>query len=232
MKLQHTYLTDFVALFFPQLCQACKVSLLGQEDLLCTQCLYNLPYTDYHLQPDNLVARQFWGKVQLQAAYAMLHFSKGGQVQHLMHRFKYQNTPRIGNRLGALAAAQLLENNVLRTADVIIPVPLYKSRFKQRGYNQSACFAEGLAAVLTIPVEEHNLIRTRATETQTHKSRFSRFENMQEVFSIRRPDKLTGKHILLVDDIVTTGSTLEACALTLLKVPGVRVSIAAIAYAE
>lgn len=232
MNLRHTYLADFVALFFPQLCQACDASLVGHEEVLCTECLYTLPYTDYHLQADNLVARQFWGKIPLRAGYALLHFSKGGKVQHMVHQLKYQNMPQIGNQLGKLAGEQLLLHEVMKTADCIIPVPLHKSKLKTRGYNQSTRFAEGLAKAMQVAVEDFNLIRTQATETQTHKSRFSRFENMKEVFAVRYPEKLAGKHVLLVDDIATTGSTLEACALELLKIPGLSVSIATIAYAE
>lgn len=232
MKLQSTYLADFVALFFPELCQACGTSLAGNEHLLCTGCTFNLPFTDFHLQPDNIVARQFWGKIKVDGAYALLYFAKGGKVQHLMHQFKYKNMPKIGNLLGSMAGEQLAKNTVFNTTELIIPVPLHKSRLKERGYNQSACFAEGLAKKLNAEVEIGNLVRLTATETQTHKSRFSRFENMQHVFSIKNPERLKNKRVLLVDDVVTTGSTLEACAAELLKIEGLELSIATIAYAE
>jgi len=225
-----SYLASFINLLFPQLCQACSTSLLGTEHLICTACLYNLPYTNFHLQPDNIVARQFWGKVELQSAFAMLYFEKGGKVQQLMHRFKYSNVPAIGNKLGNILAGQLLAGADYLRYDVVIPVPLHKSRLKKRGYNQSAHFAQGLAEKLSITVQEHNLVRKKKTETQTHKSRFARFENMQNVFTVIDPDALKDRHILLVDDIITTGSTLEACALALLEVPGLKLSIAAIAY--
>lgn len=139
---------------------------------------------------------------------------------------------RIGNLLGNIAGQQLLQNEVFHSADLIIPVPLHKKRLEERGYNQSASFAEGLADKLNARVDLDNLVRTVATKTQTHKSRFARFENMKEVFAIARPEDLKGKHILLVDDIVTTGSTLEACGIELLKIPGLKLSIATIAYAE
>jgi ComF family protein len=134
--------------------------------------------------------------------------------------------------LGGIAGEQLTQNSKLADIDCIIPVPLHKSRLKERGYNQSACFAEGLSAKMISVVEDNNLVRVRATETQTHKSRFSRFENMQEVFAVKHPERLINKHVLLVDDIVTTGSTLEACGIELLKIPGLKLSIATIAYAE
>ena len=191
-----------------------------------------LPFTNFHLQPDNIVARQFWGKVNLEAAYALYYFAKGGKVQNLMHHFKYNGMQQIGVLLGNIAGAQLAKNEVFKTVDVIIPVPLHKKRLKQRGYNQSTCFAEGLAQKLNAIVDESSLIRAKATETQTHKSRFSRFENMQEVFAVINPEKLINKHVLLVDDVVTTGSTLEACAVQLLRIEGLKLSIATIAYAE
>ncbi|MDB5018823.1 MAG: amidophosphoribosyltransferase [Mucilaginibacter sp.] len=232
MKLQQGYLADFVSLLFPELCAACKESLVVNEHLICTDCRYNLPFTNFHLQADNIVARQFWGKIQLEGAYALYYFTKGGKIQNLMHRFKYKGVKQIGNLLGRIAGEQLIKNDVFKTIDVIIPVPLHKKRMQQRGYNQSACFAEGLSDKLKAPVEENNLVRVIATETQTHRSRFARFENMQEVFIIKNPEKLVNKHVLLVDDIITTGSTLEACGTQLLKIEGLKLSIATIAYAE
>jgi ComF family protein len=231
VNLRNTYLANFINLLFPRLCQACKATLLGTEHLICTDCLYHLPYTNFHNQPDNIVAKQFWGKVNLQAASALLYFEKGGKVQQLMHQFKYNNSPQIGVKLGQMAGAQFLQSPPYNTVDIIIPVPLHKKRLRKRGYNQSTCFAEGLAEKLQAQVSEHNLIRRVNTATQTHKSRFARFENMQEVFAINRPEDLAGKHILLVDDIVTTGSTLEACSQMLLTVPNLKLSIATIAYA-
>ncbi|RYU86180.1 ComF family protein [Mucilaginibacter terrigena] len=232
MPLLRTYLADFVSLLFPQLCAACRASLVANEDILCTDCLYNLPFTNFHQQPDNIVARQFWGKLNIEAAYSLYYFNKGSKVQNMVHQFKYNGMHRIGNLLGNIAGQQLLQNSVFSTVDYIIPVPLHKKRLKTRGYNQSACFAEGLADKLNAAVEPDNLIRTVSTKTQTHKSRFARFQNMQEVFAVARPKDLEHKHVLLVDDIVTTGATLEACGIELLKVPGLKLSIATIAYAE
>lgn len=226
------YFTDFAALIFPDLCPACNTALAIGEKVICTHCRYNLPFTNFHLQADNIVARQFWGKLTVEAAYALFYFTKGGKVQNLVHNLKYKNMPQIGNALGSIAGEQLLINPVFTSVDCIIPVPLHARRSKQRGYNQSTCFAEGLSVKLNAPVSDHNLIRLRHTATQTKKSRFARFENMKEVFELKYPEELNGKHILLVDDTVTTGSTLEACGIELLKVPGVKLSIAAIAYAE
>ncbi len=232
MKPRGNYWKDFIALIFPQLCQACGNTLVTNEHVICIACYYDLPYTNFHQQPDNVVARQFWGRLPLSSVYVLLYFYKGGKVQTMMHQFKYRNSPHIGNKLGEIAGNKLAGNVVYRDVDLIVPVPLHPRKFKQRGYNQSQQFAEGLSARLNIPVNTANLIRLKHTDTQTKKARFSRYENMQEVFSVRDAGQFEGKHVLLVDDIITTGSTVEACGLELLKIPGVKVSVAAIAYAE
>jgi len=232
MKLQTGYFADFAALLFPELCQACGESLVAGEELICTDCRFSLPFTNFHLKADNIVAQQFWGKLNAEAVYALCYFVKGGKMQHLMHQFKYKGMQKIGNILGNIAGEQLALNPVFQTVDFIIPVPLHKNRLRKRGYNQSTCFAEGISEKIHAPVIENNLVRVKATETQTHRSRFSRFENMQEVFMVDDPEKLKNKHVLLVDDVVTTGSTLEACGTELLKVEGLKLSIATIAYAE
>jgi ComF family protein len=162
----------------------------------------------------------------------MFYFTKGGKMQHLMHQFKYRGIQNIGDLLGNIAGEQLNKIAVFSSADLIIPVPLHQSRLRKRGYNQSANFSNGLSEKLNIPVDENNLVRIRATETQTHRSRFSRFENMQQVFVLTNPEILKNKHVILVDDVITTGSTLEACGAELLKVEGLKLSIATIAYAE
>ena len=232
MNLRTSYLADFVSLIFPELCQACNASLVAGEKLICTDCRYNLPFTNFHLKPDNMVAQQFWGRINAEAGYALCYFAKGGRMQHLMHQFKYKGVKQIGNMLGNISGEQLAQNTIFKTADFVIPVPLHKNRLRKRGYNQAASFAEGIAEKLRIPVIENNLVRVRATETQTHRSRFLRFENMQEVFVVSDPEKLKNKHVLLVDDVVTTGSTLEACGIELLKIEGLKLSIATIACAE
>lgn len=230
MNLSQSYFADFVSLIFPELCQACAKSLFRNEESICADCLYHLPYTDFHLQPKNAVAQQFWGRVPLEAASAMLYFSKGSRVQNLMHQLKYKNKPEVGVYLGKLCGKRLQENPLFASADIIIPVPLHRQKQLKRGYNQSLSFAEGLSEKMLTPIGIDNLIRTASTESQTKKSRTSRYENMKEVFAVKNASLLTGKHILLVDDIITTGATLEACCNVLLQIPDVKISIAAIAY--
>jgi ComF family protein len=222
------YLLD---LFYPRICAGCKTPLLQSEHLLCTSCHFHLPHTYYHMYDDNPVAKLFWGRVPLQAAAAFLQFRKGGRTQHILHAIKYQQAQELGELMGKLYATQLSEHTVFSTADVIMPVPLHRSRERQRGYNQSLLFARGLAEELKKDVSSTHLLRVTATETQTRKSRFARFMNMQEVFTVAQPHELNGKHVLLVDDVVTTGSTLESCAQLLIDQTGCRVSVATIAAA-
>lgn len=226
------YAEDFLSLFFPELCCACGDHLVSHEYQLCTSCLYDLPYTSFHLQVDNPVARQFWGRIPVKSAFAYLYFHKQGKVQNIIHHLKYKNRPLLGNLLGEMCGRELRNNELASSIDFIIPVPLHPSRLKSRGYNQSHCIAEGLATVLQVPLGDKYLFRSKSTSTQTHKGRFERFENMVEVFSLNKAEDLVGKHVLLVDDVITTGATLEACALPLLNVPGLQISILAMAYAE
>lgn len=232
MRYAKSYLADFVALLFPKLCSACNVTLVNNEQVLCTGCLYHLPYTHSHKHPHNLTAQQLYGKLPVEAAYSLYHFTKGSKVQTLIHKLKYEGIQEIGLEIGRMAAKQLAENKIFNTTDLIVPVPLHRRKLLKRGYNQSTLFATGIASVLNIPVEEHNLVRISATKTQTQKSRFDRFKNVEDVFQVNNPEKLENKHILLVDDIITTGATMEACGKVLLTIPGVKLSIATIAVAE
>src|ERR1700749_1234157 len=168
MNLKQSYLADFVSLIFPELCAACGESLVSGEKLICTECKLNLPYTNFHQQPDNIVAQQFWGKIKLEAAYALFYFNKGGKVQNLVHALKYKGQHEVGDLLGEMAGTQLVKNDIFRTADIVIPAPLQKKRLKQRGNNQPGHFAQGIASRLNIEVDISSLARPSATETQTH----------------------------------------------------------------
>lgn len=231
MTILVSFLHDFLSLIFPELCGACSRNLIKGEDHICVSCLYKLPYTNFHQDRDNRLARQFWGRVELVQAGAFLHFKKGGRTQRLLHEIKYKKRQELGKRMGELYGQQLAESSSFIKPDLIIPVPLHPKKLKLRGYNQSACIAEGLSLALDIPVSINTLCRNLHTETQTRKSRFARYENMQEAFVLKDGDALNQKHILLVDDVVTTGSTLEACALCLQEA-NVRISLACLAYAE
>jgi len=183
------------------------------------------------LEKDNTIERIFWGRFPLQKASSFLFFSKGGRVQNLMHEFKYRSKKEIGFYLGELFARELSKDNWLDEIDVIIPVPLHYKKQEIRGYNQSEEIAKGLNIQSSIPVETAVIKRIVASETQTKKSRFRRWENVSEIFQIDNPEKIEGKHILIVDDVITTGATLEACAQKLLTIEGVKISLASLAYA-
>jgi ComF family protein len=224
--------TELLDLLFPRLCNACGQYLVRGEDQICTYCLHDLPYTDYHLYADNRAAKQFWGRLPCDAVMAMLFFKKESRVQHLLHRLKYNGQRQLGIFLGKLLGERLIQSGRYSAVDFVIYVPLHKKRERHRGYNQAALIAEGIAEMLAIPVLRNVLIKTKATQSQTRKGRFSRYENLKSVFEVVDPEKIRGKHILLVDDVITTGATLEACGIVL-HAAGIRkLSIAAIAFTE
>ena len=224
--------SDTVSLLFPNLCNGCGTSLYGGEKQLCTACLVDLPYTDFHLFPDNRVAKQLWGRVEISSAMAMLYFKKANRVQNIMHQLKYRHKTELGVFMGRLLGARLLQNNDFSKADWLVPVPLHPARQKKRGYNQSQLICAGAAEILDIPVSNNNLIRALETASQTKKSRYMRYENMQSVFLVVNPESYTNKHVILIDDVITTGATLEACAIKLLEAGAAMVSIAALAFTE
>jgi ComF family protein len=224
--------TDIIALLFPELCNACGTHLYYGEKEICTKCLYDLPYTDYHLHAENRVAKQLWGRLPCNAAMAMLYFKKGTKVQNLIHSLKYKDQVEVGIRLGNLLGERLKLSNQYAGIDLVIPVPLHQKKERLRGYNQSKYIADGVAEALQISVSTSHLLRDKSTESQTKKARYTRYENMQAVFNINNPQDLKGKHILLVDDVITTGATLEACGTSLLNSGVQKLSIAAVAFAE
>ncbi|MCD4832852.1 MAG: ComF family protein [Bacteroidales bacterium] len=230
MNLFTQYLNDFFNLFFPDLCIVCNSHLVNQEELICTKCLYNLPKTNYHKEIDNPVSQLFWGRTKLEYATGFFTFSKGSKYQGMMHKFKYHGNKEIGYVLGK-SFGNHLRNSVFNQIDIIIPVPLHKSKLKKRGYNQSEWIAKGLSETMQIPLDVKSFIRSVATETQTRKSRFERWKNVEKIFKVTNENALKGYHILLVDDVVTTGSTFEACANAILEIEDTKVSIAALAVA-
>lgn len=231
MNLIATYLKDFGSLIFPEICHACGNSLVATEKHFCTTCIYQLPYTNYHLVSDNKIAKQFWGRVNVNSACAFLYFNKAGKVQNIMHQLKYNNQPQVGVEIGRMYAEQLKELPTYAAVEAIIPVPLHPIKLLKRGYNQSEQFAIGLSEILNIPVKTDILYREKAAESQTSKSRNNRFENMKTVFKAYKNGN-TFKNVLLVDDTITTGATLEACALALQEVDIETINIVDIAYAE
>jgi ComF family protein len=224
---------DFLDLVFPRFCLGCANSLVKGEPLICTSCSVHLPYTAFHESPtDNPLSRKFWGKVDIEHSLAYLIFQPQGRVQRLMHHLKYKGIKEIGTLLGQWYGAVLKDNGLHLHYDTIIPVPLHPSRLTQRGYNQAEVFAEGLSNTMEVPCVTNAVIRNTNTTTQTKKGRLDRWQNVSSIFSVSNPELLKGKHVLLVDDVITTGATLEACAQTLLDAGCAKVSVAAIAAAE
>lgn len=222
-------LNDFLSLVFPKVCYACGKSLYKSEECICTHCLYHLPQTNFHLYPDNPVIKLFWGRAPIHSASSLYSFSKGGKVQQMIHHLKYRGKKEIGTSLGKYYGRELKKSPLFSTIEMVVPVPLHSKKLKRRGYNQSETFAMGIADAMKVAFPGEVITRTEASETQTRKSRFARWKNVEDVFTVTQPEKLESKHILLVDDVITTGSTLEACARRILDVPGAKVSVATIA---
>lgn len=223
------YFEDLLSLVFPEICNACGKPLYKHENLICNYCKIKLPYTNFHTQKDNPIEKIFWGRVPLEKAGAFLYFHKGNRVQHLMHRFKYKGKSEIGELVGSIYGYELAKTNYFSDADMIIPVPLHPDKQKKRGYNQSEWFANGLAKALNIPSQNNILVRQIASSTQTKKNRFERWQNVETIFNVVQQHNLENKHIILVDDVITTGATIEACAHTLLKAAPCKVSFLALA---
>jgi ComF family protein len=221
---------DFLQFFFPDLCVACGQILNKTEKVLCTHCFLHLPRTGFHKDDENPVSELFWGRVKIEHTASFFYFNKGSAYQPLIHKLKYSGRSDIGIELGKAFGAEL-RKSVFTQADIIIPVPLHPKKLKKRGYNQSEMIAKGLSLSLNIPVNTKSLFRGESTETQTRKSRFDRFRNVEGKFLTRDAEVLEGKHIILTDDVVTTGSTLEACAIAILEIKNTRVSIVTLAVA-
>jgi ComF family protein len=219
-------LHELLGIFFPKLCIGCNRTLLKNEEFVCTSCLYDLPVTNYHLQKENALEKTFWGRIPVENAFAFLQFRKGNITQRLLHELKYKGNKELGILIGTLYGAELKKH--IHSIDAIVAIPLHPTKLRKRGYNQSDFFAEGLANQLQIENLSPHVIRKKATETQTKKSRFERWENVSDVFELRNPDAFREKHILIVDDVITTGATIEACAKTLNTINS-KISVASIA---
>lgn len=224
-------LSDFISLFYPRICEGCGHPLLKHEETICTGCEISLPRTEYSKELINPVMKIFLGRVDLQAATALYFFHKGNRLQGLMHKLKYNGIKEIGIRFGNHLGKELKEAPLFSDIDVVLPIPLHPKKQKKRGYNQAEMIGQGLAKITGKELIANNLYRGVNTTSQTNKNREERWKNVEKAFLLKEPKEIEGKHILLVDDVVTTGATIEACTQSLKQITD-KVSVATVAYAH
>ncbi len=225
------YLDELVQIVYPRVCVGCSNKLPKTEELICLSCVASLPLTNFWNIRQNKMERQLMGRVNLKYAVALCHFSKDSVVQNLLHELKYKGETDVGVLLGEMLGEKLNDSN-LPKADAIVPIPLHWKKQQIRGYNQSDFIAEGLSKKLDIPVLKNVVERVNETASQTRKNLFERIENVSNIFKVCKPESIEDKHILLVDDVMTTGSTLESCAEAIALCQNTRLSIATIAFAN
>jgi ComF family protein len=225
-------ITDsFLHLLFPHICSGCGSDILSEESELCMRCIDAMPETNFEKYTNNPVEKMFWGRLNLENATAQFYFTKESMMQQLMHQFKYKSNKELGLQFGLIMGEQLLKSGRFG-ADALIPLPLFPDKERRRGYNQAKVLCDGMAEVMHIPVLNNVVSRPQHTETQTKKGRIERWKNMEGKFIVSNPDAISNKHVLLVDDVITTGATLEACGNELLKAGNVKLSLASLCVAS
>ncbi len=223
---------SFLHLLFPHVCNGCGSDIVSEESMLCMRCMAEMPETNFHLHVNNPVEKIFWGRLSLLSATAQYYFTKESLMQHLMHQLKYKGNKELGKQLGRLMGIDLKQTNRFNNIDALIPLPLFPVKEKRRGYNQATILCEGIAEVMNIEILRDIIVRIQPTETQTKKGRIERWQNMEGKFELSNPGKIQNKHLLLVDDVVTTGATLEACGQELIQASNTKLSIATLCYAS
>jgi ComF family protein len=222
---------DFLSLLFPRVCYGCGNHLLRNENLICTECYVVIPRTNYHIVKENPVEKIFWGRCHIESASAFSFYNKGSRIRNLIHNLKYKGIKEIGSELGRIYGLTLKSSGFTQNIDLIIPVPLHPSKKRARGFNQSELIAEGISVATGLKVNTTAIVRAVSSSTQTKRSRYDRWVNVEGIFTVKDPGSIMGRHILLVDDVITTGSTMESCVNELLKTEGVKVSVVALAFA-
>ena len=223
---------NIVNLFFPPVCAGCHSFLVSNENVICTLCRHNIPLTNHHLNAENEAFKKFYGRIPVEYTSALLYFHKKGIVQELIHNLKYKGQEQIGTVLGEWYAEDLKNVTILQSINEIIPVPLHKRKLRERGYNQVTNFGIKLSEGLNIAYNPNILVRNVYSKTQSKKNLLNRSEGIDTVFDVLFTEKDHDKHFLLIDDVITTGSTLEACSHALLKIPGAKISIVCMAMAH
>ncbi len=224
------YFNDVLHLLYPHNCLGCGTDVVEHDNLICLKCLYELPETGFFSKENNLIEKKFIGRINVENAGSAFYFTKNSVLQTLLFELKYKGNKEVGSFLGKLTALQMHASKRFEKVDVILPLPLNIKKQEQRGYNQAEIIANSIGEILHKPVLNDVIERNIFTETQTHKGRISRWQNIEGVFEIADKNLLQGKHILLVDDVVTTCATLEACGKVILQIPGTKLSLATVAY--
>jgi len=215
-------------LFYPHNCIGCGSDVIDKENFLCLECVNDLPHTNFAMHANNPLEKKFWGRISLTSAMSEFYFSKESIVQNMIYELKYRGNKKAGFYFGNLMGKSLLNSNRF-DVDILIPLPLFERKERMRGYNQSEILCNGISEIINKPVIRNNVIRKVFTETQTKKHRIERWKNVKDIFFVTDPKSLEGKHILLVDDVITTGATLDACGSEILKIKNVKLSVAALA---
>lgn len=231
MKLK-SFFNDFLNLFYPNLCEVCGNGLLYSEKVICTKCMYNLPRIRFHSFSENKTTELFGGRIPFVNASSYYYYQKGSDFAELLHKLKYNKNRAIGHFLGEAFAEELKNQDFFQDIDLLMPIPLHKRRQRERGYNQSEIIAEGMQRIVPISIDTVSVQRSVYTKTQTARSKNERFENIENAFTLVNQDNISGKHILLIDDVITTGATIEALFKILQAVPNLKISIASLAIAE
>ncbi len=224
--------SNFIDIFFPKTCLSCGHILVEKDTQICHNCLSSLPYTHFDFNRNNIMYKQLSAYVNIEAATSLMYFNKQNNVQQIMHQLKYKNHQELGVFFGKIIAKKLLESPVTKTIDLIVPIPLHPKKLKKRGYNQLSYFGKTLAENINTEYDEKLLLKNRNNPSQTKKNADERRENVTNLFYVSNPEKLINKHILIIDDVMTTGATLESAINELLKIEGVKVSVATISVVE
>lgn len=230
MNCTNIFFDSVLHLLYPKLCAGCGNDLTSINELICLDCINELPVTNFYKHADNPVEKIFRGRMPIESAAAHVYFTKQSLMQNLLHQFKYRGVKEIGLYFGKMMGECLRLSAAYNDVDALIPLPLFFKKEKKRGYNQAAVICDGMAEIMKLPILKDVVARKNKTETQTHKNRMERWENIEDKFELVKKSMIAGKHILLVDDVITTGATLESCGSEILKGDNVRLSIAALAY--
>ena len=228
-----SFWTRLLDLISPRACVVCGCRLSASEEVICGKCNLHLPRTSFQQDPyENIMAKMFWGQIPIERAAALIYYEPHAETANILYELKYKNHPEIGEVMGRLMARELQTGNFFEGIDGIIPVPLAKKRERQRGYNQSNELAEGISEITGLPIYNKVVKRTVFEGSQTSLGRWERNENVEQVFELKDAPTIQGKHLLIVDDVVTTGATVIACAKELCKAEGVRISVLSLGLAK